>query len=49
MDVKDVWENGEMYIQDDGQLVKILETGNGKFDIVVKDMSNPSGALMRNA
>lgn len=44
VDVKDVWDNGELYIQNDGQLVKILETGNGKFDIVVKDMSNPSGA-----
>jgi spermidine synthase len=23
--------------------VKILETGNGKYDVVVRDMSNPSG------
>jgi hypothetical protein len=33
-----VWENGDLYIQDDGQMVKILDN-----DIVIKDPSNPSG------
>jgi hypothetical protein len=43
VDVDKVWQDGDLYIQDDGQLVKILETGNGKYDVVVRDMSNPSG------
>jgi hypothetical protein len=38
-----VWDNGEMYIQDDGQIVKVLDNGNGTYDVVVRDMSNPTG------
>ncbi|MEE6263808.1 hypothetical protein [Plantactinospora sonchi] len=33
-----------MYIQDDGQIVRVLDNGNGTYDIVVRDMGNPSGA-----
>jgi hypothetical protein len=43
VDVDHVWNNGEMYIQDDGQVVKVLDNGNGTYDVVVRDMSNPTG------
>ncbi|TDD96810.1 hypothetical protein E1298_02185 [Actinomadura rubrisoli] len=38
-----VWENGELYIQSDGQLVRVLDNGNGTYDVVIRDPSNPSG------
>ena len=37
------WDNGDLYIQDDGCIVKVLDNGNGTYDVVVRDMSNPSG------
>lgn len=43
VDVDYVWEHGEMYFQDDGQIVKVLDNGNGTFDVVIRDMANPSG------
>lgn len=43
VDVDHVWTEGEMYIQQDGQIVKILENGDGTYSVVVRDMSNPSG------
>jgi hypothetical protein len=42
VDVQNVWDNGDMYIQGDGQIVKVLDNGNGTSDIVIRDMSNPS-------
>jgi hypothetical protein len=33
-----------MYVQNDGQVVKVLDNGNGTYDIVVRDLGNPSGA-----
>ncbi|MEV1011638.1 polymorphic toxin-type HINT domain-containing protein [Streptomyces sp. NPDC049881] len=44
VDVAHVWENGDMYIQEDGQIVRVLSNGNGSYDVVVRDMGNPSGA-----
>ncbi|GAA3875977.1 hypothetical protein GCM10022243_46100 [Saccharothrix violaceirubra] len=45
VDVDHVWQNGEMYIQGDGQIVKVLPNGDGNtYSVVVRDMSNPSGA-----
>ena len=41
-DVNDVWDNGDMYIQGDGQIVKVLDHGNGTYDTVIRDISNPS-------
>jgi hypothetical protein len=41
--VAHVVENGELYIQDDGQLVRVLNNGNGTSDVVVRDPANPSG------
>ena len=43
VDVDYVWQNGDLYIQDDGQMVKILDNGNGTYDVVVKDPGNSSG------
>jgi hypothetical protein len=43
VDVDHVWREGEMYIQQDGQVVKILDNGDGTYSVVVRDMSNPSG------
>jgi hypothetical protein len=43
VDEQHVWDNGDMYIQDDGCIVKVLDNGNGTYDVVVRDMSNPSG------
>lgn len=43
VDVDNVWRNGAMYTQTDGQIVRVLDNGNGTFDIVVRDLSNPSG------
>jgi type VII secretion system ESX-1 substrate len=43
VDEQHVWDNGDMYVQDDGCIVKILDNGNGTYDVVVRDMSNPSG------
>ncbi|WP_070018781.1 putative T7SS-secreted protein [Streptomyces nanshensis] len=43
VDVDHVWENGDMYVQNDGQIVKVMESGNG-YDVVIKDLGNPSGA-----
>jgi hypothetical protein len=42
VDPDHVWANGEMYIQDDGRIVKVLDKGNGTYDVVVRDMSKPS-------
>jgi hypothetical protein len=44
VDVPYVKENGELLFQDDGQLVRVLDNGNGTSDIVIYDPSNPSGA-----
>jgi hypothetical protein len=43
VDEQHVWDNGDMYIQKDGCIVKVLDNGNGTYDVVVRDMSNPSG------
>lgn len=43
VDVQHVWDNGDMYVQGDGQIVKVLDNGNGTHDVVVRDMANPSG------
>jgi hypothetical protein len=43
VDVDYVWENGDLYIQEDGQMVRILENGDGTYSVVVRDPSNPSG------
>lgn len=42
--VDHVWKDGDMYIQNDGQVVRVLNNGNGTYSVVVRDMSNPSGA-----
>ncbi|MFI6079135.1 hypothetical protein ACIA5C_47280 [Actinoplanes sp. NPDC051343] len=42
VDEQHVWDNGDMYIQDDGCVVKVLDNGNGTYDVVVRDMNNPS-------
>jgi hypothetical protein len=44
VDVDHVWQNGDMYVQEDGQIVKVLDNGNGTYDVVVRDMGNPSGS-----
>jgi hypothetical protein len=49
----EVWNNpeSEMYIQNDGQVVKVLQTGNNNYSVAVRDMSNPSGSyttVMKN-
>jgi hypothetical protein len=43
VDVDRVWAEGDMYIQADGQIVRILENGDGTYSVVIKDPSNPSG------
>jgi hypothetical protein len=43
VDEQHVWDNGDMYIQDDGCVVKVLDNCNGTYDVVVPDMNNPSG------
>ena len=37
-----VREHGELYYQDDGQLVRILDNGNGTSSVVVYDPANPT-------
>jgi hypothetical protein len=32
-----------MYVPGDGQIVKVLDNGNGTYDVVVRDLANPSG------
>ena len=52
VDVAHVWQNGDMYVQEDGQIVKVFDNGNGTDDVVVRDMSNPSGSpttVLKNA
>ncbi|MEU6221741.1 hypothetical protein ABZ845_30215 [Streptomyces sp. NPDC047022] len=43
VDVDHVWQNGDLYIQEDGQMVRVLDNGNGTYDVVVRDPANPSG------
>lgn len=43
VDVDHVWQNGDLYIQEDGQMVRVLDNGNGTYDVVVRDPGNPSG------
>ncbi|BAL91105.1 hypothetical protein AMIS_58850 [Actinoplanes missouriensis 431] len=43
IDADYVWRNGTMYVQEDGQIVKVLDNGNGTYDVVVRDLSNPTG------
>lgn len=42
VDVTKVCEEGDLYYQDDGQLVRVLDNGNGTSDVVIRDPSNPS-------
>jgi len=44
VDVPFVKENGDLLFQSDGQLVRVLDNGNGTSDVVIYDPSNPSGA-----
>ncbi|MHA6759593.1 polymorphic toxin-type HINT domain-containing protein [Streptacidiphilus sp. PAMC 29251] len=41
----EIWNDSSsgMYIQNDGQVVKALPTGNGSYDVAIRDMSNSSG------
>jgi hypothetical protein len=43
VDVTYVWDHGDMYVQGDGQIVKVLDNGNGTYDVVIRDMANPRG------
>lgn len=43
VNVDEVWSNGDMYVQEDGQIVKTLSNGDGTSRVVIRDMSNPSG------
>lgn len=43
VDVEKVCTDGDMYIQDDGQIVRVLDNGNGTSDVVVRDPANPTG------
>ncbi|SDJ32214.1 RHS repeat-associated core domain-containing protein [Frankineae bacterium MT45] len=43
IDVQYVTENGDLFIQNDGQLVRVLDNGNGTSDVVIRDASNSSG------
>ncbi|QKV92449.1 PrsW family intramembrane metalloprotease [Streptomyces sp. NA02950] len=44
VDVDKVWQDGELYIDvDKGNMIKVLDRGDGTSDIVIKDPSNPSG------
>jgi hypothetical protein len=44
VDVENVLQNGDLYYQDDGQLVRVLDNGNGTSDVVIRGPSNPSSA-----
>lgn len=43
VDVQHVLQNGDLLIQNDGQLVRVLDNGNGTSQVVIRDASNPSG------
>jgi len=44
VDVNHVWKNGDLYLQEsDGQMVRVLDNGNGTSDVVIKDPANLSG------
>jgi hypothetical protein len=44
VDEADVWQNGELYINgENGNMIKVLDRGDGTSDIVIRDPSNPSG------
>ena len=41
----EIWNDptSEMYVQKGGQIVKVLDVGNGNYSVAVRDMSNPNG------
>jgi hypothetical protein len=43
VDTEKVCSDGDLYYQDDGQIVRVLHNGDGTIDVVVRDPSNPSG------
>jgi hypothetical protein len=45
VNVGEVWNSpeSEMYVQEDGQIVKALSSGDGTYSIVIRDMANSSG------
>jgi hypothetical protein len=44
VDVDKAWQDGELYIDvDKGNMIKVLDRGDGTSDVVIKDPSNPSG------
>jgi hypothetical protein len=43
VDVEYVKQNGDLNYQDDGQLVRVLDNGDGTSDVAIYDPSNPSG------
>jgi hypothetical protein len=44
VEVDRVWREGDMYVQSDGQIARVLDNGDGTYSVVIRDMSNPSGA-----
>ncbi|GIG55883.1 hypothetical protein Lfu02_02550 [Longispora fulva] len=43
IDVNEVKQDGDLYVQDDGQMVRVLDRGGGRSDVVIYDPGNPSG------
>jgi hypothetical protein len=41
----EIWNDpdSELFTQKDGQVVKVLDVGNGNYSVAVRDMSNPNG------
>lgn len=44
IDVDHVWQNGDLYFDaNSGNMIRVLETGDGNVDVVIRDPANPSG------
>jgi len=37
VNVDEVWRDGDLYIQDDGRLVRVLDRGDGTHDVVIRE------------
>ena len=44
IDVNHVWQNGDLYFDaNSGNMIRVLDTGDGNVDVVIRDPANPSG------
>jgi len=45
IDIEEIWLDGDLYIQDDGRLVRVLDQGNGVHHAVIREPGTAAGTV----